>query len=59
MVLRIIGVPDEEDLEFIDNEHAMVFIQNQRKQQIESGRKTVDWKQRIPHASDEAIDLLK
>jgi len=32
MVLRIIGVPEDEDLEFIDNEHAMVFIQNQRKQ---------------------------
>lgn len=28
MVLRIIGVPEDEDLEFIDNEHAMVFIQN-------------------------------
>ena len=26
MVLRIMGVPDEEDLEFIDNEQAMVFI---------------------------------
>jgi serine/threonine protein kinase len=31
MVLRIIGVPEDEDLEFIDNEHAMIFIQNQRK----------------------------
>ena len=59
MVLRIIGVPEDEDLEFIDNEHAMVFIQKQRKNQLEQGRKTVDWKQRIPHATDDAIDLLK
>jgi serine/threonine protein kinase len=26
---------------------------------MEQGRKTVNWKQRIPHASDQAIDLLK
>jgi len=26
---------------------------------MEQGRKSVDWKQRIPHASNDAVDLLK
>ena len=30
-VLRIMGVPEDEDLEFIDNEQAMVFVQRQKK----------------------------
>ena len=44
MVLRILGVPEEEDLEFIDNEQAMVFIQRQKEKQLEQGRKCIDWK---------------
>lgn len=59
MMLRILGCPDEKDLDFIDNEHSMVFIQNQRKKQLESDRKPIDWNERIPHASNEAVDLLQ
>ena len=59
MVLRIMGVPEDEDLEFIDNEQAMVFIQRQKEKQLEQGRKCIEWKQRIPHASDHTIVLLK
>ena len=53
------GVPDDEDLEFIDNEQAMAFIQRQKKRHLEQGRKPVDWSKRIPHASSQAVDLLK
>jgi len=53
------GCPEDEDLEFIDNEQAMVFVQRQKKIQLDQGRKSIDWKRRIPHASDLAIDLLK
>lgn len=44
MVLKIIGVPDDQDLTFIDNKHAMDFVQNQRKQLISQGRKKINWK---------------
>jgi hypothetical protein len=37
----------------------MVFIQRQKEKQLEQGRKCIEWKQRIPHASDHTIDLLK
>ena len=60
MILKITGIPSDEDLSFIDNEQAMNFIQRQKKKILESGhQRPVDWKSRIPHASDDAIDLLK
>jgi len=45
------GVPEDDDLEFIDNEQAMAFIQRQKKRHLEQGRKPVDWNKRIPHAT--------
>jgi cytolysin (calcineurin-like family phosphatase) len=59
MILKIIGIPSEEDLEFIDNEHAMNWIQREKKQQLAQNKEPVNWKKRIPHASDEALSLLK
>lgn len=59
MILQLLGVPDDEDLKIIDNPQALVFIQRQRKVQLEQGKKPIDWKKRIPHASDQAIDLLQ
>ena len=53
------GVPDDEDLNFLDNDYSRSFIQRQKKIISDQGRKPVDWKKRIPHASDPAIDLLK
>ena len=52
-------MPDDEDLKIIDNPQARVFIERQRKLQLEQGKEPIDWKKRIPHASDQAIDLLK
>lgn len=35
MVLKIVGFPSDEDLEFIDNDQALAFIQRQRKRELE------------------------
>jgi len=59
MVLDILGVPDDDDLDFIDNEQALNFIVRQKSKLVDKGRSPINWKQRIPTASDDAIDLLK
>lgn len=59
MILQIMGVPEDEDLDFLDNEYSTSFIQRQKRILQDKGTKPVNWKERIPHASPEAIDLLK
>ena len=59
MILEIMGVPSDDDLKFLDNEYSKSFIQRQKVRILEKGKQPIDWSKRIPHASKDAIELLK
>lgn len=53
-IIEVLGYPQDEDLDFITNEASMSYMKRLKSQQ----HQTINWKQRIPHASADALDLL-
>lgn len=52
-------MPSDEELGFVDSEEALYFIERNLKASRDAGRKAADWKKRFPHATEQALDLLK
>jgi len=50
-ILDVLGTPSQEDIKFIQSERARVFLSEYKSAGI-------PWKERIPHASVDALDLL-
>ena len=52
-IVEILGYPEEEDMEFIDNEYTLNYLRRLPK------TKNIKWEEKIPNANPLAIDLLK
>uniref|UniRef100_A0A7S4E1I0 Protein kinase domain-containing protein n=2 Tax=Lotharella globosa TaxID=91324 RepID=A0A7S4E1I0_9EUKA len=52
LMLKQLGTPEDDDLEYVTNEGAISFMKEQRKY------KKTDWSTTYPNASKDALDLL-
>ena len=52
-IIEVLGYPEEEDLDFINNEHTLNYVRK-----LPKPKSPIKWEEKIPNANPHAIDLL-
>lgn len=52
-IIEVLGYPEEEDLDFIINEHTLNYVRK-----VPKPKQPIKWEEKLPHANPNAIDLM-